>query len=62
VKKEALGNKFFDFLGASLPIVTGAVSDGEMAQDINDNQCGIVVEPEDDEALYQSIRKLVSAP
>jgi glycosyltransferase involved in cell wall biosynthesis len=51
--------KFFDFVGAGLPIVAGGVRDGEIAKEIVANGCGIVVEPEDVSGLFRAIKKLV---
>lgn len=59
LKKDSLGNKYFDFIGASLPIIAGAVRDGEMAREIIENSCGIVVEPENIDGLYAAVKKLI---
>ncbi len=61
LNKQALPNKYIDYLGTSLPMVVGASKDGEMAEEIIDCQCGIVVEPEDVSALYDAVRGLVKS-
>lgn len=61
-KKDGLPNKYFDFIGAALPIVTGAVREGEMAQEITRECSGIVAEPEDVEELYSALKKIVLSP
>jgi glycosyltransferase involved in cell wall biosynthesis len=61
LKKDSLGNKFFDFLGAALPIVAGVVKEGEMAIDIEKYACGIVVEPEDVSSMCHAIKKLANS-
>ncbi len=60
LKKDSLPNKFFDFIGAGLPIITGAVSDGEMAKQITSHGCGIVVDPEDVDALFHALKRVVT--
>ena len=62
LKKISLPNKFFDFIGASLPIVAGVQADGEMYNYLNDYGCGITVDPEDVEGLYQGVKRLILDP
>ena len=58
-KKDSLPNKFFDFLGASLPIVAGVEPDGEMEHYLNKYRCGIAVEAENVGDLYDGVKKLI---
>ncbi len=62
LKKDSLPNKFFDFIGASLPIVAGVQANGEMDSFIRKNQCGITVDPEDVEGLYTSLQRIILDP
>lgn len=59
MKMDGLGNKFFDFLGACLPIVAGVVDGGEQRKYIESSRCGIVVEPGDVSALCKAVKRLV---
>jgi glycosyltransferase involved in cell wall biosynthesis len=58
-KKDSLPNKFFDFLGASLPIVGGIERGGEMERYINNYKCGIAVDSEDVQGLYNGVKRLL---
>ena len=62
LKKDSLPNKFFDFIGASLPIVAGVQANGEIESFIRKNQCGITVDPEDVEGLYTSLQRVILDP
>jgi len=61
-KNDVVGNKYFDFLGAKLPIVMGSVPQGEMALEIIENRCGIVTPPEDAASLFEGIKKIYRKP
>jgi glycosyltransferase involved in cell wall biosynthesis len=58
-KRDSLPNKFFDFLGASLPIVAGVERGGEMERYINNYKCGIAVDSEDVQGLYDGVKRLL---
>ncbi len=51
--------KFFDYVAARLPIVASVPANSEIAQIIQDNKLGIVVEPENPRKLAAAIEKLV---
>ncbi len=61
-KKDSLPNKFFDFIGAGLPIVAGVAMNGEMDRIIRENEIGITAESEDVEALYSALISIVNDP
>jgi glycosyltransferase involved in cell wall biosynthesis len=61
-KKDSLPNKFFDYIGASLPVVAGVQKGGELDVLINSYECGIAVEPEDISGLVSALKKLVFDP
>ena len=62
LKKDSLPNKFFDFIGASLPIVAGVQANSEMENIIKKNKCGITVDPEDVKGLYNSLQIIIYDP
>lgn len=57
-KKDVVGNKYFDFIGAELPIVMGSVLDGEMAVEAKNAGFGLITNPEDIEELKNSLLRL----
>jgi glycosyltransferase involved in cell wall biosynthesis len=59
-KKDVIGNKYFDFIGAGLPIVIGSVPNGEMAKEIKNKNIGLVCEPEDASSLFEAVLKIYS--
>jgi len=59
LKKDSLPNKFFDFIGASLPVVAGVEYGGELWELITSNNCGIAVEPEDIEGLENALIRVI---
>lgn len=61
-KNDVVGNKYFDFLGAKLPIIMGSVPQGEMALEVIENRCGIVSPPEDVASLFGGIKRIYSDP
>lgn len=59
IKKDSLPNKFFDYIGAGIPVLAAVIEDGEEAELINQNNCGICVEPENVEKLYEKMVWLI---
>src|SRR5690606_3495881 len=57
---QSVTYKFFDYLGASLPILNSLQS--EMAQIISDNRIGLNNEPSDSEMLVKNIEKFLNDP
>ncbi len=53
-------NKFFDYIASGLPIVNNYP--GWLADMINENNCGIAVEPEKPESFADAIEKLANNP
>jgi len=54
-KKDVVGNKYFDFIGAELPVVMGSVENGEMAMEAKASGFGVIVNPEDIMGLKNSL-------
>ena len=59
LKKDSLPNKFFDYIGAGLPIVAGILGHSDMARIILINGCGTVSDPEDSVAMYRNLKRLL---
>ena len=59
IKKDALPNKFFDYIGAGLAIVASIESSGEAAELIKKYNCGMVSEPESIEDMYNNALLLI---
>ena len=59
-QKMVLANKIFDYLAAGRPVIAGA--HGEMADLLREAGAGLVVPPEQPEALAGAIEKLVAMP
>jgi glycosyltransferase involved in cell wall biosynthesis len=59
LKNDSLPNKFFDYLGAGLPIVAGILEESDMARIIRGNACGIVSDPEDSAGMYRNLKRLL---
>ncbi len=59
-QKMVLANKIFDYLAAGRPVVVGA--HGEMADLVREAGAGVVVPPEQPEALADAIAALAAAP
>ena len=55
-----LQNKFFDYMGSSKPIVASLI--GTQKEYIEEAEAGIVVPPEDDQALAAAILQLAQSP
>jgi glycosyltransferase involved in cell wall biosynthesis len=53
-------NKFFDYIASGLPIVNNYP--GWLADMINENKCGVAVEPEKPELFADAIEKLANNP
>ncbi len=53
-------NKFFDYIAAGLPVVNNYP--GWLADMIGENRCGVVVPPNDPEALAEALIALADAP
>lgn len=53
-------NKFFDYIASGLPVVNNYP--GWLADMINDNHCGIAIEPERPELFADAIIKLADSP
>ena len=51
-------NKFFDYISAALPVINNYP--GWIADMINENKCGIAIEPENPVAFAEAIEKLAS--
>lgn len=53
-------NKFFDYISAGLPVLNNYP--GWLADMINENQCGVVVPPEDPKAFAEALIELADSP
>ena len=53
-------SKFYGIIAVARPVIFIGAADGEIAQLINESQCGYVVEPGDTETLVARIRHLAS--
>jgi glycosyltransferase involved in cell wall biosynthesis len=57
---ECVPNKLFEYLGAGLPVIVGDTM--QCAQIVEDERCGIVVDPRDVRAIAQAIDWIMKHP
>lgn len=58
--EDAMPNKLFEYLGAGLPVIISSAL--RCSQIVLDNDCGIVVDPDDIDGIARAIATLVNDP